>query len=415
MTSSAGQPIFHPHHTRRVALLVCSGTLALVSLFFSGCTSVGQRPGPAVTTQGPRLTVLPARIVSNFFLIEAKQADGRTYRFMIDTGSSTTLVSPALAASLRLKEKKGQARTMPVRGANGGEVELPAITLKEISLGDVHFARVPAREYDFAELSIHIGLPIDGVLGFSLFRDTLCTLDYPNSRLELAPVPFLTPPPAPPAPRSATINYDNGHSTPLITVQMGNESFVVLIDSGSDSSLSLNPAGLHPRFSQGPRSGNLAATLGGDRPQLVGRLAQNISLGTHVIQEPVVDLTDQLSSLGGDLLRHFKLTFDQRRSLVTLVRDTDGPVQMPPRRSTGISFQRLSAYWKILGLIPDSPVNALPLQTGDLCIRINGEPVSAWDYDRYTALLRNAEKVTYTFLNAAKEQDHEVRVFDLVP
>ena len=45
----------------------------------------------------------------------------------------------------------------------------------------------------------------------------------------------------------------------------------------------------------------------------------------------------------------------------------------------------------------------------------NGEPVGAWDYERYCALLKSASKVTYTFLNAAKEQEHEVPVFDLVP
>lgn len=404
-----------PPYARRVRQVARWSLFALAGLLFTGCTIFTQRPGPAVTTQGPRTTILPARIISNFFLVETKQADGKSYRFMIDTGSSTTLVSPALAASLRMKEKKGAPHTLPVRGANGSEVDLPTITLKEISLGDVHFARVPAREYDFSELSIHVGLPIDGVLGFTLFRDTLCTLDYAGARLELAPLPFLVPAATKPAARTTTINYDSGQATPLVTVQMGNEAFVVLIDSGSDGSLSLNPAGLHPRFSQGPRSGNLAATLSGDRPQLVGRLAQNITLGSHVIQEPVVDLTDQLSSIGGDLLKHFKLTFDQRRKLVTLVRDAEGAVLMPARRSTGISFQRMSSYWKILSLIPDSPVTALPLQAGDLCIRINGEPVSAWDYERYSALVRSADKVTYTFLNAAKEQDHEVPVFDLVP
>lgn len=407
--------LIRPTTTRLRSLVLGGLLLAITGLLFTGCSSFSPRPGPAVTTQGPRVTVLPARVISNFFLVEAKQADGKTYRFMIDTGSSTTLVSPALAAALRQKEKRGQARTMLVQGANGRVVELPAITLKEISLGDVRFARVPAREYDLTELSIHVGLPIDGVLGFTLFRDTLCTMDYPNARLELAPLPFLTPAAAQPAPRTATINYDNSKPTPLVTVQMGSESFVVLLDSGSDGGLSLNPTGLHPRFSHGPRSGNLAATLGGDRPQLVGRLAQNIMLGSHVIETPVIDMTDQLSSLGGDLLRHFKLTFDQRRSLVTFVRDTDGPVPMPPRRSTGISFQRLPAYWKVLSLIPDTPVIALPVQAGDLCIRINGEPVSAWDYERYSTLLKTAGKVTYTFLNATKEQNHEVAVFDLVP
>ena len=414
MSSLAG--ILVPSANRRsVTLRVCSGMLALFILIFTGCSSISRQPGPAVTTMGPRVSVLPARVVSNFFVLEAKQADGKIYRFMIDTGSSTTLVSPALASALRQKEKKGPPRTVRVRGANGTEVELPTITLKEISLGDVRFARVPAVEHDFTELSVHLGLQIDGMLGFTLFRDALCTLDYPATRLELAPLPFLATEPRKATPHSATINYDNGQATPLVTVQMGNESFVVLLDSGSDGSLSLNPSGLHPRFSHAPRTGNLAATLGGDRPQLVGRLADNVSLGSFVLQEPVVDLTDQLSSLGGQLLRNFKLTFDQRRSLVTITREVDGPVQMPPRRSTGISFQRLPSYWKILSLIPDSPVSALPLQNGDLCVRINGEPVSAWDYERYTTLLKTATKVTYTFLNGAKEQDQEVPVFDLVP
>ena len=414
MTTSAGS-LVGPRHARRATLLACSGLLVVAILLSSGCTSIDRQTGPAVTTLGPRVAVLPAKVISNFFVVEAKQADGKTYRFMIDTGSSATLVSPSLAAALRQKEKKGPPRLMRVRSANGSEVELPTITLKELSLGDARFARVPALEHDFTELSVHLGLQIDGMLGFTLFRDTLCTMDYPGARLDLAPLPFLAMEPRKATPHSSTINYDNGQSTPLITVQMGNESFVVLIDSGSDGSLSLNPAGLHPRFVLPPRTGNLAATLGGDRPQLVGRLADNIALGSHSIQQPVVDLTDQLSSLGGQLLRNFKLTFDQRRSLVTFARDVDGPVQIPPRRSTGISFQRLPAYWKVLSIIPDSPVTSLPVQSGDLCIRINGEAVSAWDYERYTALLQTATKVTYTFLNAAKEQDHEVPVFDLVP
>ena len=200
---SPGQQI-HPRRARHVALLIGGGLLALAGQLFSGCSSIGRESGPAVTTQGPKLTVLPARVISNFFLVEAKQADGKTYRFMIDTGSSTTLVSPALATALRQREKRGEAHTTPVRGANGTEVELPAITLREIALGDVHFARVPAREYDLTELSVHVGLPIDGVLGFTLFRDTLCTIDYPAARLELAPIPFLAPIPAKPAPRTAT-------------------------------------------------------------------------------------------------------------------------------------------------------------------------------------------------------------------
>lgn len=410
---TAARPAARPLWRRRPP--VALAWALLLTLLFAGCATANRQPGPAVTTLGPRPAIIPAKIVAHFFLVEARQIDAKTYRFMVDTGSTTTLVSPALAASLRQKEKAGPIRTANVRGANGEEVALPTLTLKELVLGDVRFARVPAREYDFTELSVHVGLPIDGVLSYTLFRDTLCTLDYPNARLEIAPLPFLAPPAQSPAPGVTTIAYDGTQSTPLVTVRVGTESFVVLLDSGSDGTLSLNPAGLHPKFSQGPRSGNLAATLAGDRPQFVGRLAQDLTLGLHTIRTPVVDLTDQLSSIGGALLRHFKLTFDQRRGTVTLARAEGSPLQVPARRSTGISFQRLPAYWKVLGLITDTPADRLAIQPGDLCLRINGEPVTAWDFTRYTKLLQESSKVTYTFLHDNREQEHEVTVFDLVP
>ncbi len=391
-------------------------TTSLWLLLLSGCATFGDRRAPGFTSVALEPVRLPARIVSNFFLIEAKQTDGKTYRFMIDTGSSATLVSPAVAAALGQRERKSAPpRTLRVRSADGHDVDLPAITLRQLVLGGARFERVPAAVNDFADLSNHLGLQIDGVLGFPLFRGTVLTLDYPASQLGIEPNPLLLPPTPKPSPRTATFTFDNEQGTPLIPVQMGNESFVVLIDSGSDAGLTLNPAGLHPRFASGPRVGTLIASLGGDRRQLVGRLAQNIAIGTEQVQQPVVDLTEQLSSLGGELLRHFTLTFDQHRNLVTFVRESDGPVQIPARRSPGLAFRRYPAYWRVLALVPDTPGSALPVQAGDLCVRVNGEPVSQWDYERYAALLRTATKVTYTFLTGPKEQDFDVAVQDLVP
>jgi hypothetical protein len=363
----------------------------------------------------PQPVRIPARILSNFFLIEAAQTDGKTYRFMIDTGSSVTLVSPATAAALKQKEnRKTPARTIPVRGAKNLEVELPAITLKHLQLGAAHFERVPAGIYDFSDLSAHLGVTIDGVIGFPLFRDTLLTLDYPAATLEIAPNPVIAPATAR-QPRSSVIPYNRDLATPLIPVQMGNESFFVLIDSGSDGGLALNPTGLHPRFMHGPRVGMIVSSLDGDKRQLVGRLDQNITVGTQLVQQPVVDLTEQLSSLGGELLRYFRITFDQQRHTVTLLRSTDGPVEMPGRRSTGLSFRRFPNYWRLLAVVPDTPNSAVAVQAGDLCVRINGELVEKWTFERYAELMKSAPKVTYTFLSGAKEEDHEVKIFELVP
>ncbi|HEX2860393.1 MAG TPA: aspartyl protease family protein [Lacunisphaera sp.] len=397
----------------RLARLGLVALSVLCILATSGCISRGR--APASTRIVPQPVRLPARLISNFFLVESHQADGKLCRFMIDTGSSVTLVSPAVADSLKLKERRGTPpRTLPVRGANGREIELPAIVLRHLQLGEAHFERIPAIVYDFSDLSAHLGLTIDGVIGFPLFRDTLLTLDYPAAQLVIAPNPVVAPPP-PRQPRTSVISYNREQPTPLVPVQMGNESFFALIDTGNDSGLALNPSGLHPRFSYGPRAGMIVSSLHGDNTQLVGRLEQNITVGNHTVQQPVVDLTEQLSSLGGELLRHFRITFDQQRHTVTLVRGTDGAVAMPGRRSSGLSFRRFPNYWRLLAIVPDTPNSALPVQPGDLCVRINGELVEKWSFERYAELVKTAPRITYTFLSGTKETDHEAAVFDLVP
>ena len=390
--------------------------LSFAGMFlFAGCVTTARRAPGRTTLESPT-TSLPGRVISNFFVVETKLSDDKTYRFIIDTGSTATLVSPELAKRFALKEPRGTPRRkVHVRSANGGEIDLESVTLRQLNVGGAQFEDVPALLFDFADFSGHLGLTIDGIIGFPVFRNTLLTLDYPGQRLSIASYPANPPAPPQPSPRLSTIAFNNEQGTPLIPIQMGNESFIVLIDSGSDGSLSLNPVGLHPHFTNGPRVGTLISSLQGDRRQLTGRLDQNVLIGTHTIEKPVVDLTDQLSSIGGEFLRHFIVTFDQRRNQVTLEREADGAVTMEPRRSTGLSFARSAVYWRVLTVIPETPTAALGIQAGDLCIRINGELVARWNYDRFAALVKSSEKITFTFLAGTKETDIEVPVFELVP
>ena len=65
-------------------------------LFLTGCISRSGR-GPASTHVELQPVRIPAQVIANFFFVESTQADGQTYRFMVDTGSSVTYVSAALA------------------------------------------------------------------------------------------------------------------------------------------------------------------------------------------------------------------------------------------------------------------------------------------------------------------------------
>jgi C-terminal processing protease CtpA/Prc len=88
---------------------------------------------------------------------------------------------------------------------------------------------------------------------------------------------------------------------------------------------------------------------------------------------------------------------------------------MPAQRSAGLSFTKTPAYWRVAGVIPDSPAQAAGVERGDLVIRINGEPMSKWNLFRYEQLVARNDEVVFTFLHGTQETETRVRIFELVP
>ncbi len=372
----------------------------------TGCATF--RFPPRKTSLEAARSVLQASLVSNFLVIETQWDKHGPYHFIIDTGSTATIVTPDLAKRYGGR-RRGSPTPVRVLASSGKIRELAPVTLKHIELGKASFEGVQALVYDLDDLSNHLGVRIDGILGFPLFRETLLTLDYLHAQVVITPqgVPVALP--------GVTIPFNNEQNTPLIPIQLGNESFIALIDSGSDAGLSLNTVGLHPVFQNGPKPGALVATLGGDRLRMTGRLGESLTIGAYVVDEPIVDMTDELSSVGGGLLRNFAVTFDQRRNQATFFRPSYDPIAVAPQRSTGLSFTKTPAYWRVAAVVTDSPAEKLGVQAGDLCTRINDEPVATWPFQRYSELMHKATRITYTFINGNEEQQVTLPVFDLVP
>jgi len=255
---------------RRATALPCLFACAL--LLLPGCATF--HLPPRHTSLESARTVLPATLVSNFLVIETPVDKHTSYHFIVDTGSSVTLVTPDVAKHFGGRPPASQT-TMRVRGANGEVKVLNPVVLKRLQLGGARFEGVQALTHDLSDFSNHLGVQIDGVLGFPLFRQTLLTLDYLHSQI------IITPYGVPTAQPGVTIPFNNEQNTPLIPIQLGSESLVALVDSGSDAPLSLNTVGLHPTFRYGPKPGVLIATLSGDRLGMTGRLAQPLTIGAY--------------------------------------------------------------------------------------------------------------------------------------
>jgi hypothetical protein len=384
---------------------------ALACILAPGCSIVQRTaPKPGLTHVGSKPVTLPAHLIGNVLVVEDKWDKFGPYRFVVDTGSSVTLVSPEIARRYASSEPRPlDEPQVRVRSAAGGYALLDAVTLKRLQLGGARFEYVPALVYDCAGLSAQFGVKIDGILGFPLFRNAVLTLDYPNERVVLrSDIPEDGLP-------GEAILFNNADKIPLIPIRLGDREFAALIDSGSASAIDINPAGLSPKFVFGPVDGPMVSTLAGDRPSRVGRLAGVVRIGSFDVPRPVAGVTDELTSLGGGILSRFTITFDQRHNEVFFQRDQSVPLEIPALRSTGISFSKTPAYWKVAGVVPGSPAASAGVAPGDLVSRVNGEPVAGWDPSRYDQLVASADRIDYSFINGTSESVRTLGVVDLVP
>jgi hypothetical protein len=383
-----------------------------VCLLLTGCQALRREPPrPGGTRIGSGAVTLPAQILGNTLIVEAKWDHYGPYHFLIDTGSSVTLVTPDLARRYAATDAPPpETPEVRVRSSDGSTAVLPAATLARIELGSARFTTVPVLVYDCSPISEQLGLRIDGVLGFPFFRETLLTLDYPHGRVILR-----RSTPVPPNLPGSILPFNNAEKTPIISVRLGSRTLPALVDSGSDETFSLNPAGLAAKFAYGPTEGPTVVTLTGDRPEQIGRLADTLYIGDYAVPRPVVEITDEVSAMGGGVLKFFTVTFDQNFDRVTFNRDSTDTIAVPGRRSTGLSFGKTPAYWRVVGVVPGSPADAANVETGDLVTRINGEPVGSWTARRYEQLLANAEDIAVTFLNGTQETVKRLQVVELVP
>lgn len=364
---------------------------------------------PGKTELGRRTLTVPAILVGSHLVVEGRWDRHGPWRYLVDTGSSVTLVSPEYAERYATSKAALAPPSVRVRASSGDSTLLPQATVRRIGVGEAYFDNADVLVKDLSDISAHLGVKIDGILGFPLFRNAILTLDYPQSRIVLTPPHLAQPVPG------TTIKFNDARRIPLIPITVGGTTTLALIDSGSDAPLILNPYGMDLPYAVEPRSGNPVGTLAGDRVPEIGRLAVPLRIGAYAFPQPIVDLTTELTAVGGDILRYFTVTFDQTRNQVTFSRPDMEPIQMGPVRSAGMAFEKGATYWRVVAVVPGSPAAQAGVQPGDLVTRINGESIAQWPLQRLEPFLRRSPEVVFTFIDGARERPIVIPTFELVP
>ena len=256
------------------------------------------------------------------------------FRFVIDTGTGAdAMVTPELAEQLGLPTV-GHAMLGDPTGQ--GKKKSPIVLLERLELAGVSFGNVRAVQSGFfAESGT-----CQGLLGFTLFRDYLLTLDFPNRKITLA---------------TGSLAADGGRNVlpfrmpqgvPIASVKVdGLEPADAQLDSGGGGLVLPEAMALHLKYDVAPvlfASGQSVATC---FKLKMAKLASDVKVGRYTFTHPVVEIHPAfpLINFGSPPMQSFAITFDQKNLLVRFVASQkkfrlQAPPS-PPRMTNALSHQ----------------------------------------------------------------------------
>jgi predicted aspartyl protease len=108
-------------------------------------------------------------------LLEAMVNGQGPFRFVLDTGAGLTILSPDLAA--RLKVVKGE--TKEGLGAGGG-VEVHFGSVQSLALSEVRLQDLQVGIMNLSAISQACGIDLDGIIGYNFLKEFRVLIDYPR-------------------------------------------------------------------------------------------------------------------------------------------------------------------------------------------------------------------------------------------
>jgi len=228
------------------------------------------------------------------------------FRFILDTGTGgDAIVTSQLVSALNLPEA-GKVRLNDPSGKGGRSASLRLIDTLSVAGADFHAIKAVEHPLIQAEGSC------DGVLGFTLFKNVLLTLDYPASRVTFAEGHLI------PDDGVSIHPFRMPDGVPITDLTIGSIQIGALLDSGG-AGLSLPERLLAKlRLSSTPTVFAHGQSLSTRFPIKVARLANNVRLGDITFDRPWIEINPAfpLANFGSIPMQHFAVTFDQQSLLV---------------------------------------------------------------------------------------------------
>ena len=269
----------------------------------SGAAAERDAPGPAAVT-------VPFRLVHGLVMVKGSLEGQTGLTWIVDTGASQTIITPACLASALPRRQAPLAWRMQT------------YTAQSLCAQDACVRRLPVAVFDppqAAPLRLDHGTDYHGLLGYTFLCRFTATFDFPAGVLRLAPPP--TPAAArSPAPRGAVAFQLVNHLVYVPVSINGAAPLAMIVDTGAAENLILPEAAarvglrVQPPSLQGVSRGVAGECRVGNESQ------SGVPFVVHRLVREGLSRLDYDGILGTPFLSAFVLTLDYRRSTLTLSR-----------------------------------------------------------------------------------------------
>lgn len=335
------------------------------------------------------------------------------YNFILDTGVNfIILTNPDLAKTLNLTVLK----TIDVKGlGEGKDTRAGVVGDLDLRIGNVEGKFFSAAILPFEEISFsnYVGMPIDGIIGYDLFKSFIVKIDYNKEVISMvrpdgfrAGRKFLHFPLKIESmrPYIYTISrLPDGKEVRVKLIVDTGAGHPVSLEPGSDSSIIVPAGGLKSRLGiglNGPIDGKL-----GRIPEIMfdGIGLKNVVCSFPVYQNAALHkpADSRNGNLGNEILSRFTVIFDFPHELIYL--KSNNTLKRPFEYDmSGLDLIAAGNEYRnyiVTGTDPGSPAERAGLKENDILLFINLVPAAQFSISEIDNLLRsgNNKKINIVY------------------
>jgi hypothetical protein len=200
--------------------------------------------------QSPSKMWIPIKLKDGFLVIANGSIGSlRNLTFLIDTGTSRTLIDSHIIEQLELT---GMADKLT---AFDREVDVKRVTLPDLHLGEIHAESPHVIATDFSGIAQRFGIEVDAVIGMDILRLGNFDIDYNAKRIWFSGR----------EPMASMLPAESGNEPYLIVkVRIDDIPVTLMIDTGCDGLMLF--ANSMPNGLEGRYSASLTSTVFGEVP-----------------------------------------------------------------------------------------------------------------------------------------------------